>query len=100
MSPRLHRALWILGWPARMLVLGLIQLYRYTLGPMFAGRCRFYPSCSSYAVGAVRAHGAFKGSLLAGWRLLRCSPVTAGGLDPVPEPGRWAPAPAEAQDVR
>jgi putative membrane protein insertion efficiency factor len=83
------RVLWLLGWPARTLVLGVVELYRHTIGPMFAGRCRFYPSCSNYAVEAVRTHGAFKGSALAAWRLLRCSPLTAGGIDRVPERGRW-----------
>jgi putative membrane protein insertion efficiency factor len=93
MSRTARRLAWALGWPARILVLGLIELYRFTLGPMFAGRCRFYPSCSNYAVQAVRRHGALKGSLLAGWRLLRCSPLTSGGLDPVPEHGRWRGSP-------
>jgi uncharacterized protein len=86
------RVLWVLGWPARMVVLGVVQVYRHTVGPMFAGRCRFYPSCSNYALGAVRTHGAFKGSVLAAWRLLRCSPLTEGGIDPVPDRGRWRPA--------
>ena len=85
------RVLWVLGWPARMAVLGVVQVYRHTVGPMFAGRCRFYPSCSNYALAAVRTHGAFKGSVLAAWRLLRCSPLTEGGIDPVPDRGRWRP---------
>jgi uncharacterized protein len=96
MSRGAHRVAWALGWPARMLLLGIIELYRRTLGPVLAGRCRFYPSCSNYALQAVRRHGAAKGSLLAGWRLLRCSPLTAGGLDPVPERGRWGAAPPAA----
>ena len=83
----------VAGWPFRMLLLGAVQLYRLTLGPMFAGRCRFYPSCSNYAVDSLRTHGAFRGGLLALWRILRCSPLTAGGLDPVPPPGSWRPAP-------
>jgi putative membrane protein insertion efficiency factor len=80
------------GWPFRMLLLGLVELYRLTLGPMFAGRCRFYPSCSNYAVGSLRIHGAFKGGLLAAWRLLRCSPLSDGGPDPVPPRGSWRAA--------
>lgn len=46
--------------------------------------CRFHPSCSEYAVGAIQKHGAMKGSLLAAWRICRCNPFTRGGHDPVP----------------
>jgi uncharacterized protein len=83
------RVLWALGAPARALLLGLIHLYRATLGGALAGRCRFYPPCSRYALEAIRTHGAVKGGLLAAWRVLRCSPLTAGGLDPIPPPGSW-----------
>jgi uncharacterized protein len=85
------RLLWAVGLPARLAILGLLQLYRHTLGPLLAGRCRFHPSCSTYAVEAVKTHGAFKGSVLAAWRVLRCSPLTAGGVDPVPGQGAWRP---------
>jgi putative membrane protein insertion efficiency factor len=93
-----RRAAWLLGWPFRMVLLGLVGLWRRTLGPVFAGRCRFYPSCSNYAVGAIRTHGAMKGGFLAAWRLLRCSPLSPGGLDPVPPPGAWKAS--EAPHVR
>ena len=79
----------VAGWPLRMALLGLVELYRLTLGPIFAGRCRFYPSCSNYAAQAIRTHGALKGGLLAAWRVLRCSPLTQGGLDQVPPEGSW-----------
>ena len=78
-----------LGAPLRLAMLGLIALYRATLGPLLAGRCRFHPSCSAYAAEAVRIHGAVRGGALAVWRLLRCSPLTAGGIDPVPDRGSW-----------
>jgi putative membrane protein insertion efficiency factor len=65
-------------------LLGLIGAYRLTVGRMLVARCRFHPSCSAYASEAIRVHGAFRGTGLAVWRLLRCSPLTAGGLDPVP----------------
>lgn len=94
----MRRVVWLAGWPARALLLGTIFAYRRTLGPLFAGRCRFYPSCSNYAVEAIGVHGALKGGLLAAWRVLRCSPLSAGGPDPVPAPGSWKPA--EAADVR
>ena len=77
------------GAPFRLAMLGLIALYRATLGPLLAGRCRFHPSCSAYAAEAVRIHGAVRGGALAAWRLLRCSPLTAGGIDPVPDRGSW-----------
>ena len=47
--------------------------------------CRFYPTCSQYALEAIQKHGAFKGSLLAAYRILRCNPFSKGGYDPVPE---------------
>lgn len=81
--------LWLVGAPVRALLVGLLLGYRATVGRMFAGRCRFHPSCSAYALEAVRTHGAGKGSALAAWRVLRCSPLTEGGLDPVPPPGSW-----------
>ena len=68
----------------RTILILLIQLYRYTVSPLLGQRCRFEPSCSMYAIGALREHGAVKGSALAAWRLLRCNPFTHGGHDPVP----------------
>lgn len=83
----MRNALWTVGVPARLLLIGLIRLYRLTLGGMFGGQCRFYPSCSHYGEAAIREHGAIKGSLLTAWRLARCGPWTRGGVDHVP-PGR------------
>ena len=68
----------------RTILILLIQLYRYTLSPLLGQRCRFEPSCSMYAIDALRTHGAVKGSGLAAWRLLRCNPFNHGGYDPVP----------------
>jgi putative membrane protein insertion efficiency factor len=56
------------------------------ISPLMAGHCRFYPSCSSYAIEALEKHGALKGSYLTVRRLLRCQPFCKGGCDPVPEP--------------
>ena len=80
----MRRALWWAGLPARTLLLGLVRGYRRTFRGALAGRCRFHPSCSAYADEAIGVHGAVKGAALAVWRLLRCSPLTAGGVDPVP----------------
>jgi uncharacterized protein len=77
------------GAPVRAVLVGLLLGYRATIGRLFIGHCRFHPSCSAYALEAVRTHGALKGSALATWRVLRCSPLTDGGLDPVPPAGAW-----------
>jgi uncharacterized protein len=61
----------------------LVWFYRATFGALFPTTCKYHPSCSEYAVQALRAHGLFRGSALAGWRLLRCNPWSRGGFDPV-----------------
>jgi putative membrane protein insertion efficiency factor len=67
----------------RLLVL-LVRLYQRAVSPLLPPACRFHPSCSSYAVGALERHGALKGSWLAARRLARCHPFHPGGIDPVP----------------
>lgn len=62
----------------------LIRLYQVTLSPVLPPSCRFYPSCSTYALGAVAKYGLLKGSYLAARRLMRCHPFHPGGVDPVP----------------
>ena len=61
-----------------------IILYQRLISPLTPPRCRYYPSCSQYALEAYRTHGAFWGTVLAGWRLLRCNPWSRGGVDKVP----------------
>jgi hypothetical protein len=70
------------------LLLGLIHLYRLTLGGLLGGHCRFYPSCSTYGLEAIRRHGAVHGFWLTCVRLSRCHPWHPGGYDPVPDGGR------------
>jgi putative membrane protein insertion efficiency factor len=84
----MNRALWLMGTPARIVLLGLLRGYRTTISPALGQRCRFFPSCAVYAEEAVRTHGALKGSALALWRVLRCSPLSSGGPDPVPQRSR------------
>jgi putative membrane protein insertion efficiency factor len=62
-----------------------IHLYRLLLQAWIGNRCRFEPSCSAYALGALQRHGAARGSLLSAARLLRCHPWCDGGIDPVPD---------------
>jgi uncharacterized protein len=81
-----RRALHLAGAPLRLLLIVLIHAYRVTLGGLLAGNCRFYPSCSQYAEGAIKSRGAVEGTALAVWRLARCGPFTNGGIDPVPAP--------------
>jgi putative membrane protein insertion efficiency factor len=60
-----------------------IRLYQWLISPMLGQRCKYYPSCSEYAVQAIKRFGILRGLVLAGWRLLRCNPWSRGGLDPV-----------------
>src|SRR4026207_1853107 len=76
--------LWQAGAPARLILRGAISLYRLTLSGWVGGECRVFPTCSRHADGAIRTHGAIKGSFLAVRRVLRCNPFGRGGLDPVP----------------
>jgi putative membrane protein insertion efficiency factor len=87
MTHRMRALFWAVGAPARLLLVALVTAYRVLLGPLTGGRCRFHPSCSAYALEAIRVHGAVKGAALSAWRVLRCSPLSAGGLDPVPPKG-------------
>ena len=82
-----------LGRAVRALLSGLILGYQRLISPMMGPRCRFYPSCSSYALEAVRVHGAAKGTVLATARVCRCHPWNDGGVDHVPPKGAWKPAP-------
>ena len=66
------------------ILIAFIRVYQYTLSPMLGQRCKYYPSCSSYAIDALREHGAVRGTGMAAWRLLRCNPFSNGGYDPVP----------------
>ena len=69
--------------PKRAL-LGAIRFYRRFISPMFPSCCRFYPTCSVYAIQAVEKYGALKGGFLALKRILKCHPFHPGGYDPVP----------------
>jgi putative membrane protein insertion efficiency factor len=69
----------------RGLIKAIIQTYRWLISPLLGPSCRFYPTCSAYALDALDRHGALHGSWLAVRRLLRCHPFNPGGFDPVPD---------------
>jgi putative membrane protein insertion efficiency factor len=69
------------------LLIWLIKGYRYAISPLYGQVCRYYPSCSAYALQAVTVHGAVRGTYLSGRRVLSCHPWARGGYDPVPPRG-------------
>lgn len=69
------------------LLIVLLRAYQRLVSPLLPPACRFYPSCSEYAVQAIAKHGPLRGSMLAAWRLARCNPWHPGGVDPVPPVG-------------
>lgn len=72
-------------------LVAIVRLYQTTISPMTPASCKFHPTCSAYAVTALRRHGPVKGVALASARLARCHPWQEGGIDPVPQVGRWRP---------
>jgi uncharacterized protein len=80
------------------LLLMPLRFYKWAISPLLPPMCRFHPSCSVYAMGAIAVHGPFKGSWLAARRVTRCHPFNAGGFDPVPPRGSGTAA-RSAQDV-
>jgi hypothetical protein len=71
--------------PARALR-GAVVAYQWTLRPILGCNCRFHPSCSDFALDALKRHGAIRGGLMSAGRILRCNPWNPGGYDPVPPP--------------
>ncbi len=69
--------------PVKALFVAAIRFYQVVVSPSIPSRCKYYPSCSQYALDAVREYGAVRGLVLAVWRVLRCNPLSYGGYDPV-----------------
>ncbi|HPJ22054.1 MAG TPA: membrane protein insertion efficiency factor YidD [Clostridia bacterium] len=67
----------------KKLLLWLINIYKKGISPYTTPKCKYYPTCSTYAYQAIEKHGAFKGTGMAVWRILRCNPFSKGGVDPV-----------------
>lgn len=76
---------------ARSALVVLLRFYQRFISPGFGQRCKYYPSCSEYAIQAVQHFGILRGLVLAGWRLLRCNPWSRGGFDPVEDQRLFAP---------
>ena len=76
----------------RYLGIALVYAWRYSFGLLTpSGTCKYHPSCSQYALDALRTHGLLRGSVLTGWRLLRCNPWSHGGVDRAEEQTLFAP---------
>lgn len=84
--------------PAAWLLIAPIRFYQKFITPYTPATCRYYPTCSEYAVRSLRTHGAVKGTILTVWRLLRCNPWSSGGVDHTPERGRWRYVPVAEPD--
>lgn len=74
---------WLRGLPKQGMLLG-IRVYQVGISPLLGPSCRYYPTCSQYALEAIEKYGALKGGWLAVRRILRCHPFRPGGYDPVP----------------
>lgn len=86
----------------KYLLIGLLRAYRAVISPLYGNVCKYYPTCSAYALEAVTVHGALKGSWLAVRRLASCHPWSLGGYDPVPgtpAAAAWAAEQASAATV-
>ena len=70
--------------PTAWICRGIIRVYQATLSGHLSTQCKFTPTCSHYGLACIQKYGTLRGGLLTTWRLIRCSPLTVGGLDPVP----------------
>lgn len=78
----------------------LVHAYRWSFGLMWAGSCKYHPTCSQYALDALRRYGLVRGSILAGWRLLRCNPWSHGGVDYAEDQRLFADLRPHARDIQ
>ena len=82
--------------PLAWVIVAFLRCYRKLISPIYGDVCRYYPSCSAYALEAVSAHGSWRGVYLAGRRICRCHPWASGGVDPVPRTFSWHAGPVES----
>jgi putative membrane protein insertion efficiency factor len=81
---------------ARRIATAPIRVYQLVISPALPARCKYYPTCSQYAVQAIQRFGILRGLVLAAWRLLRCNPFSHGGFDPVDDQRFFRPRPGSA----
>ena len=81
----------------RYAAIAAVYVYRYTIGLVLAPSCKYHPSCSQYALDALRSHGLARGSVLAAWRLARCNPWSHGGVDRVEDQRVFRPREARTE---
>ncbi|MFO0856462.1 MAG: membrane protein insertion efficiency factor YidD [Phycisphaerales bacterium] len=79
-----HQKLPLISRAVAFPLIVLVKIYQFTLSPIMGRQCRYHPTCSWYALEALRTHGGFTGALLAAKRIARCHPFAKGGNDPVP----------------
>lgn len=84
LSRWIHVVAHFLARLASGIMIALLKVYQYVISPLLGPRCRFWPSCSNYAVEAIQVHGPLKGAWLATKRIVKCNPAHSGGMDPVP----------------
>jgi uncharacterized protein len=82
------------------LLIAPIRAYQRWISPAMAPRCRYYPTCSAYAVEAIREMGPLRGVILAGWRLLRCNPFSHGGVDELSDRRLFRNTPTRSERVQ
>jgi len=83
------KALWFAFFLPRNLIIGFILIWRKIISPLYGDVCRYYPSCSTYGLASLQQHGVLKGSALTAWRIARCNPWAAGGIDDVKTGPSW-----------
>ena len=86
----------------RRVLIGIIRAYQLVLSPLMGRQCRFEPTCSCYAIEAIKRHGSVRGGWMGVKRICRCHPFSPGGYDPVPEPdeSKTAPESTESSSVK
>ncbi len=83
------KVLWFVFLLPRNLLIGFVLVWRKLISPLYGDVCRYYPSCSTYGLGALQNHGIVRGFPLTIWRILRCNPWAAGGIDDVKTGPSW-----------
>jgi uncharacterized protein len=87
----MNRTLWILALLPRNACVVVLRAYRAVISPLYGQVCRYHPSCSRYALEAIQQYGVVRGSAMGAWRIARCNPWAAGGIDDVPDRRRPYP---------